>query len=60
MVDDQRFAARRPDVLVYETGVLEDDITLAGPSQGISGYQQPEAMPTGSLSLLMFIRLNRQ
>lgn len=32
MVDDQRFAARRPDVLVYETGVLEDDITLAGPS----------------------------
>jgi putative CocE/NonD family hydrolase len=31
MVDDQRFASRRPDVLVYQTGVLEDDITLAGP-----------------------------
>jgi putative CocE/NonD family hydrolase len=31
MVADQRFAARRPDVLVYETDVLEKDITLAGP-----------------------------
>ncbi len=31
MVDDQRFAASRPDVLVYETDVLEEDITLAGP-----------------------------
>ncbi|MEM9554669.1 MAG: CocE/NonD family hydrolase [Acidobacteriota bacterium] len=30
MVEDQRFAARRPDVLVYETEVLEDDLTLAG------------------------------
>lgn len=30
MTDDQRFAARRPDVLVFETGVLEEDITLAG------------------------------
>ncbi len=30
MSDDQRFAARRPDVLVYETDVLENDITLAG------------------------------
>ncbi|GLB49792.1 CocE/NonD family hydrolase [Neptunitalea lumnitzerae] len=30
MTDDQRFAARRPDVLVFETPVLEDDITLAG------------------------------
>lgn len=30
MIDDQRFAARRPDVLVYETEVLENDITLAG------------------------------
>jgi hypothetical protein len=33
MVADQRFASRRPDVLVYETGVLERDITLAGPVQ---------------------------
>ena len=31
MLDDQRFAARRPDVLVYQTEVLEEDITLAGP-----------------------------
>ena len=30
MTDDQRFAARRSDVLVYETGILEEDITLAG------------------------------
>ncbi|MFO1500298.1 MAG: CocE/NonD family hydrolase [Verrucomicrobiota bacterium] len=30
-VHDQRFAAARPDVLVYETDVLEDDLTLAGP-----------------------------
>ncbi len=30
MSDDQRFAARRPDVLVYETEILENDITLAG------------------------------
>jgi uncharacterized protein len=31
MTDDQRFAARRPDVLVYETPVLEDDLLVAGP-----------------------------
>ncbi|AMC11872.1 X-Pro dipeptidyl-peptidase [Lutibacter profundi] len=30
MTDDQRFAARRPDVLVFETPVLEEDITLVG------------------------------
>ena len=30
MTDDQRFAARRPDVLVFETEILEDDLTLAG------------------------------
>ena len=30
MTDDQRFAARRPDVLVFETEVLTDDFTLAG------------------------------
>jgi len=28
--EDQRFAARRPDVLVYQTDVLEEDVTLAG------------------------------
>jgi putative CocE/NonD family hydrolase len=31
MTDDQRFAGRRPDVLVYQTNVLTEDITLAGP-----------------------------
>ena len=31
--EDQRFAARRPDVLVYATPPLERDITLAGPLQ---------------------------
>jgi len=31
MVDDQRFAATRPDVLVYQTPVLDRDVTLAGP-----------------------------
>jgi putative CocE/NonD family hydrolase len=31
MVDDQRFAARRPDVLVYQTDPLETEITIAGP-----------------------------
>ncbi|MDR6301108.1 CocE/NonD family hydrolase [Mesonia maritima] len=30
MTDDQRFAARRPDVLVFETDVLEKNITMAG------------------------------
>ncbi|MFS4456544.1 CocE/NonD family hydrolase [Maribacter sp. 2304DJ31-5] len=30
MTDDQRFAARRADVLVFETGVMEEDFTLAG------------------------------
>ena len=30
MTDDQRFAARRPDVIVFETEVLTDDTTLAG------------------------------
>jgi uncharacterized protein len=33
MVADQRFAGRRPDVLVYETDVLEEDVTIAGPIQ---------------------------
>ncbi len=28
--EDQRFASRRPDVLVYQTGILEEDLTLAG------------------------------
>ncbi|MBL8510006.1 MAG: CocE/NonD family hydrolase [Betaproteobacteria bacterium] len=31
VVGDQRFASTRPDVLVYQTDVLEQDVTLAGP-----------------------------
>ena len=31
MVEDQRFASTRPDVLTYQTGVLDSDVTLAGP-----------------------------
>ncbi|MGN6178526.1 MAG: CocE/NonD family hydrolase [Mucilaginibacter sp.] len=31
MVDDQRFAERRPDVKTYQTEPLNDDITLTGP-----------------------------
>jgi putative CocE/NonD family hydrolase len=30
MDDDQRFASRRPDVLTFETGVLDNDLALAG------------------------------
>jgi hypothetical protein len=31
MTGDQRFAASRPDVLVYQTGPLEEEVTVAGP-----------------------------
>ncbi len=31
MCDDQRFAARRPDVLVYQTTVLTEPLTVTGP-----------------------------
>ncbi|MCA1246006.1 CocE/NonD family hydrolase [Massilia sp. MS-15] len=30
MVSDQRFAATRPDVLVYQSEVLEEDVTVVG------------------------------
>lgn len=30
MTEDQRFAAARPDVLVYQTDILDSDITVAG------------------------------
>ncbi len=30
MIEDQRFAATRPDVLVYESEVLTEDVTIAG------------------------------
>jgi hypothetical protein len=31
MVEDQRFAAKRPDVLVYTSEPLDRDVTIAGP-----------------------------
>ena len=31
MVEDQRFASRRPDVLVYQTPILDRPVTVAGP-----------------------------
>jgi uncharacterized protein len=31
MRNDQRFVSRRPDVMVYQTAILEEDIVLAGP-----------------------------
>ncbi|HEY2469563.1 MAG TPA: CocE/NonD family hydrolase [Terracidiphilus sp.] len=31
MVDDQRFASERTDVLTYESDPLEEDVTIAGP-----------------------------
>lgn len=31
MLDDQRFASRRPDVLTYTSDALTEDLTLAGP-----------------------------
>ena len=31
MTDDQRFASTRPDVLVYQTEPLEDDVVISGP-----------------------------
>jgi putative CocE/NonD family hydrolase len=33
MLEDQRFASRRPDVLTYESEVLAEDFTVAGPIQ---------------------------
>ena len=31
MTEDQRFASRRPDVLVYQTPTLDEDMIIAGP-----------------------------
>ena len=35
MTGDQRFAARRPDVLVFETEVLEEDTKIVGPIEAM-------------------------
>jgi uncharacterized protein len=31
MTDDQRFASKRPDVMVYKSDILQEDITFTGP-----------------------------
>jgi predicted acyl esterase len=31
MIEDQRFAATRPDVLVFQSDTLTEDMTIAGP-----------------------------
>ncbi len=31
MIDDQRFVNHRPDVMIYQTEILTEDITLVGP-----------------------------
>ena len=31
LTDDQRFASRRPDVMVYQSEILQEDITVVGP-----------------------------
>lgn len=33
MIEDQRFTASRPDVLYYQTGILDEEITVSGPVQ---------------------------
>jgi putative CocE/NonD family hydrolase len=35
MTDDQRFASTRPDVLVYQTEPLEQDVRVAGPLKAV-------------------------
>ena len=48
MTADQRFAGRRPDVLVYQTPVLEKDMTIAGPIEVELYVSQRVPTPTGS------------
>lgn len=35
MVEDQRYAAQRPDVLTFETDELTTDVTIAGSIQAL-------------------------
>ena len=46
--DDQRFAATRPDVLVYQTDPLDEDVTIAGPSRRSCTSRRPAPTPTSS------------
>ena len=45
MVDDQRFASSRPDVVTYETDPLTEDTTIAGP---IAAHLQVASSATDS------------
>ena len=50
MAEDQRAASRRPDVLVYQSGVLPNSLTLAGLSSGRRNcsFRRPGPIRTGS------------
>ena len=50
MIQDQRVASRRPDVLVYQTEPLADDVTIAGPIQAGCSSRPPAPTRTGSSS----------
>ena len=47
MTEDQRFAAMRPDVLVYQTPPLDQDLTVLGPGDiaGVTAVTRPCATP---------------
>ena len=45
MTCDQRFASRRPDVLVYQTEPLEHDVTIAGPVTPVLRSPPPARIP---------------
>jgi hypothetical protein len=47
MTSDQRFAARRTDVLVYETEPLDEDLTVAGPVECDLRVTTPGPTQTG-------------
>ena len=48
MTADQRFAGRRPDVLVYQTELLKEDLTIAGPIEvELHVSARPAPTPTG-------------
>ena len=49
MVEDQRFASSRTDVLIYQTEPLERDVTIAGPLTRHRCTSRPPApIPIGS------------
>jgi len=45
---DQRFAAKRPDVLVYQTAPLDEDITFLGRLRRTCGFPPRAPIPTTS------------